>query len=105
MKPASKIQGRYERMTERAAGVRLPFLSDDPSLAPVSAAPRVVRVAPRQSEPTSGQPGEMTQVIFGSFAPAAQPAMDWLGTPSGGKLLATGGIALGALAITRLLRS
>jgi hypothetical protein len=47
----------------------------------------------------------MTQVIFGSFAPAAQPAMDWLGTPNGGKLLATGGIALGALAITRLLRS
>lgn len=103
MSSKPRIQGRYESITERASRARLPFLDDaDPASAP--RARMIRREAPRVSRaPRDKPPSEMAQVVFGSLAPGVQPALDWLGTHNGKKVLATGTVALGALAVTRLL--
>jgi len=115
MKRPPRIQGRYESMTERASRARLPFLDDgDPAAQPASGASAPMRrlegrgaslgrQEPRGSKRQSQEPNEMTRVVFGSLAPGVQPALDWLGTHNGKKALATGTVALGALAVTRLL--
>jgi len=92
----------FEAMTERAEGASLPYMDHDPAVAPPSPRRLVYRAPPRVSSEDKG-PSEMTKVIFGSLAPGMQPAINWLGTHSGKKVLATGSVALGALAVTRLL--
>ena len=106
MKPV-RVKGRYEKIVERASGARLPFVQEDSfDMAPMSPPARraVRRELPSSSAPVEEGPSEMTQVVFGSLAPSVQPALDWLSTPMGGKVVATGAVALGTLLVTRLLR-
>ena len=94
----------FEAMTERAEGASLPYMDRDPAV--VSPAQRrIVYRSQSRVEPENKGPSEMTQVVFGSLAPSVQPAINWLGTQSGHKVLATGTVALGALAVTRLLNA
>jgi hypothetical protein len=94
----------FQAMTDRAEGASLPYLDHDPAVAP-PVKRRIVHRASRPSSRSSGEPSEMTRVVFGSLAPNVQPAVDWLGTKSGKKVLATGSVALGALVVTRLLNA
>lgn len=101
MTRAPKIQGRYERITKRAADARLPFMEQDESVAPPPVR-RVVRHAPPPRP--NNEPSEMAKVVFGSLAPSVQPALNWLSTPKGEKVVSTGAVALGTLFVSRLLR-
>lgn len=94
----------FEAMTERAEGAALPYMDKDPAVVP-PATRRIVHRPHHRPEPENKGPNEMTQVVFGSLAPSVQPAINWLGTQNGHKVLATGSVALGALAVTRLLNA
>ena len=94
----------FQAMTDRAEGASLPYLDHDPAVVPQHPRRVVHRASSSASSKREG-PSEMSQVVFGSFAPTVQPALDWLGTQSGKKVLATGSVALGALVVTRLLNA
>ncbi len=102
MRQAPKIRGRYESMMEQASSASLPFFSEAPTEV-VRPHQRRVVVRSRTPRPDPNEPGEMTKVVFGSLAPTVQPALNWLGTHNGKKVVATGSVALGALVVARLL--
>ena len=102
MRQAPKIRHRYESMMERASNASLPFFSEAPARVARLPARRVV-ARPSLPQPDPNEPSEMTKVVFGSLASGVQPALNWLGTHNGRKVVATGSIALGALVVTRLL--
>jgi hypothetical protein len=102
MSQRPKIQTRYESMMREASSASLPFFSEAPTEV-VRPHQRRVIVRPPTPRPDPNEPGEMTKVVFGSLAPNVQPALRWLGTHNGKKVVATGSVALGVFVITRLL--
>lgn len=103
MRQAPKIRHRYESMMEEASNASLPFFSEAPARVARLPARRVVARPPLPQQPDPNEPSEMTKVVFGSLASGVQPALNWLGTHNGRKVVATGSVALGALVVTRLL--